>query len=263
MPAPSVSALVDVVVLAFSRSQLKELVGTDALRMVLSGKRNELVPDGDRLVMEPVWELLESQPGFEPKRAWPPFCRLKQLESRLGVIVELPAALDELDQRTRDEQALYCHVPDDELTKILEPQRVVAKVAAPIAVVEVGTAPIHRASNAKLIASIVFALLAIGGVITSYMLTMAKPSSTTKSLAPADLTTEIPISNVRQSGAIIAITVSDPQWVSKPEAERRRQLEAAAVKAQRFAVKTLIILDGAGNTIANVGVKPLTVILRK
>src|SRR6476620_11382128 len=94
---PTTGMLIDVVVLCFAKSELKSLVGTDALRSVLEGAQRDLFPAPDTLSLQPVYELLESQPGFDADKAVMPFCRIKQWEQQLRVTVEMPHQLEVLD----------------------------------------------------------------------------------------------------------------------------------------------------------------------
>src|SRR4051794_27459401 len=85
--------VIDALVLACSQSDLKELVGTDALRMVLDGRYIEMVKTAGKVDLRPVWQILEAQPGFAPDAAAPPLCRFKSWEGNLGITIELPQVL--------------------------------------------------------------------------------------------------------------------------------------------------------------------------
>lgn len=109
MAATPPGTLIDVIVLVFARSELKNLVGTDALRTVLSGSQRALFPEPGTMSLQPVWELIESQPGFDAELAIPPMCRLKAWEAPLKVKVELPESLVHLDLATREKKAMECN----------------------------------------------------------------------------------------------------------------------------------------------------------
>src|SRR5687767_12076222 len=87
--------ILDAIVLAFSRSAMREVVGTDALRMALTGLAKEIVTR-DKLVLQPLWDLLEAQPGFVKNDAAPPVLLIKTWQDRLGLTVELPEVFGEV-----------------------------------------------------------------------------------------------------------------------------------------------------------------------
>src|SRR5262245_14394836 len=65
----------DVIVLAFANSDVRETVGTDALRMVLDPRYIEMVRTPGVLDLQLVWDILKTQPGFDPANAAAPLCK--------------------------------------------------------------------------------------------------------------------------------------------------------------------------------------------
>jgi hypothetical protein len=113
----------EALILAFAHSRAKALVGTDALRSVLSGQYRELHHDGI-FDLEPVWQLLAQQPGFDPEQVRPPLCRFKTWEAQLAVTVRLPADMASLGLNEVTDLAAQIHVPARERARVLEGGRV-------------------------------------------------------------------------------------------------------------------------------------------
>ena len=111
---PDKRTIIDALVLACTHSQLREIVGTDALRSVLDVEYRELIAGGT-FNLQPVWELFEDQPGFDPSHAAAPLCRFKSWERQLGMDVTLPNKLLDLDEVEQARQASNCDVPTVEL----------------------------------------------------------------------------------------------------------------------------------------------------
>jgi hypothetical protein len=248
MAATSTTTLIDVVVLVFARSDLKALVGTDALRTVLNGSQRAMFPEPQTMSLQPVWDLLESQPGFDADLAIAPMCRLKTWEGQLKVKIQMPVALEHLDKATREKQAFSCNVGDDELNKILKP---VTKETSTARIIESSK---NRGSSSKRRIGMKFALgFATVGIIAagiSLYLTFGRGSSNIKRLTAAELSTEIPMTNVRMAGTLIVATVSDAAWLNKPEPDRRKQIETTAPKITAQQASGLMLVDQTGAPLA-------------
>src|SRR6266545_5157252 len=117
--APPSRVPLEALILAFSHSRAKVLVGTDALRSVLSGQYRELYREGV-FTLEPVWQLLSQQPGFDPEHARPPLCRFKAWEKELRLTIHLPQAMAHLVAREVTELASLVVVPAHELARVLQ-----------------------------------------------------------------------------------------------------------------------------------------------
>ena len=115
----------EALILAFSHSRAKTLVGTDALRSVLSGQYREIHHDGE-FDLEPVWQLLAQQPGFDPAHVRPALCRFKGWEKELGVAVSMPADMSAMGEFERAELAAQVQVPAHERTRVLRGAKVLS-----------------------------------------------------------------------------------------------------------------------------------------
>jgi hypothetical protein len=259
--SPPTTTLIDVIVLVFSKSELKSLVGTDALRTVLEGETRALFPESDTIDLQPVWELLESQPGFVPEKAVAPFCRLKTWELRLKKKVVMPGPLASLDQKSCEVKAMNVNAFDSDLDKLLAPP---APKAAPVArVIESGSAKESAAvtassRRAKLAAVAAFLGLAAAGV--SIYLTLGRSSGTTVQIPAKELSEDVPLAHVRKNGDVMIATVTDVGWLAKTEFERRKHLEAVAAKMRTHQVRTLLLVNPRNAIVATVALRGAPVI---
>lgn len=251
MAATPPATLIDVVVLVFARSELKALVGTDALRTVLNGSQRAMFPDPQTMSLQPVWDLLQEQPGFDPEQAVPPMCRLKTWEAQLKVKVQMPEALEHLDLPTREKQAFACNVGDDELNRLLKPAT--KETPSPSTrVIESTTARADTPKRGRFGMKFALGFAAVGIIAAgiSIYLTFGRGQTHIKRLTAADLTTEIPLGSVRMSGSLVVATLADPAWLGKPEQVRRTQLETTAPKLRAHAANGLLLVDKTGALLA-------------
>lgn len=112
------SEIIELLVLLFSRSELRDIVGTDALRSVLAIRYQDM-RRGTRLDLEPLWDLLCDQPGFDVDAATPPLCKLERLQKQIGLEVQLPAVIAALEPGAREARASSLAVPRAELEAAL------------------------------------------------------------------------------------------------------------------------------------------------
>src|SRR5262249_13273428 len=117
----------EALILAFQHSRAKQLVGTDALRTVLSASYRDMVT-ADRCDLTQVWTLLEGQPGFDPSAVKPALARFKSWEPRLGLEVVLPPAMAKLGEAELSELAAQVSVPTKEMARIFRGGHVTASM---------------------------------------------------------------------------------------------------------------------------------------
>lgn len=269
--SPPVGTLLDVVVLCFAKSELKELVGTDALRVVLESKQREIFPELDVMALQPVWELLESQEGFDKKKAFAPVCRIKSWEGRLKIRVDMPSTLDVLDEPTREKFALRCTASDTDLEKILRPATANTPVPLKRALTTGTMKAVERktpstgmrkmtgnglTSKAKLaIAAAMISLVAAG--VSAY-LTFRGGKSAAHIAPTTEISDKVPLSDVLIQGTLIVGRLRDASWLDKPEEERLADLEATVPRLEARQATKLVVLDGKGSVVATVlvGGKP-------
>lgn len=234
--------------LAFSHSRASRLVGTDALRTVISGQYRELV-QGRVFNLEGVWSLLESQPGFEPEMVKPPLCRFKMWEADLAIDVTLPAALGELDLLQIRAFSDQCRVPDNELDKVLGRGRYTAESRAQraahldAAIVSPKSPANKQARPILLIAAAAVALasFAATGYFVYRAFTQAAPDAIAVTFAP-----DIPLSRAERAGLDVGATLKSDGWLELPSDTRRAHLQSAMTNLERDGVKTLFVRDQKG-----------------
>src|SRR5262249_27392470 len=124
------TAVTEALVLVFSNSALRDVVGTDALRIAISARYIEMVKTPGALDLAPLWDILAAQPGFSKELALPPLCRLKLWERDIGGEILLPAALGEISIALAHKHAGGCKVADDALMKALSGGAAAPAVAA-------------------------------------------------------------------------------------------------------------------------------------
>lgn len=249
--APGQKEHVEALVLAFSNSRAKSLVGTDALRTVVSGQYRELLQDG-KLNLEGVWGLLESQPGFDPELVKPPLARFKLWESDLGIDIVLPQAMSQLAALEVRSLADRCRVPEAELDKVLargrytEQERAAraARVAEADGQISEPKSDEPRQSRpVLLIVAIVVALASFG--VTGFFLWKAfsrpPPDKIATTFAP-----KIPLAKAERSGVDVGATLKDEAWLSKPADEKRSAMTEAIETLKREGVRTFYIRDKNG-----------------
>ena len=243
--------VIDVIVLAFSKSDVRDAVGTDALKMVLEGRYLEMVKTPGVLNLQPVWDLLLSQQGVTADAITPVFCRIKQWENRLSMPITLPKDVEPMTSVERDRLAQRIKVPDEELARVLNPGAAHAPrpASAPVSATPQRTGPIKDVSDApspvrKMIAYGLFALGIIGAGFSTYW---AFSGDKVQALKPAQLSTEIPLKDARRSGETIGAVLSDSgAWMSHSEADRKRMLMQALEKTQSLGVARFVLMDDKG-----------------
>lgn len=256
--APSTAVLIDVVVLCFAKSELKTLVGTDALRTVLEGSQREMFPEPGVMVLQPVFELLESQPGFDKNKAIAPMCRIKSWEGRLKTKVQMPEGLDTLDKATIENQAMGCSAFDSDLDKLLKIPVATGPLTRVIESGSVSDKHQQRESNSNRKAKIAMIAAVVGllAAMVSIYLTFRGNKNNVVQLSPSDISDKIPLSNVRKSpGGIIVGTLADPKWLQKPEADRHMDMVEAAGKIRAQGGISFTIIDKKGAPLGVVQVR--------
>lgn len=265
-PARRRRAVIESLVLAFSRSEAKDLVGTDALCTVLSGQSRDLVV-GDELVLQPLWDLLADQPGFSAEAVAPAFCRVESWNERLGLsAVTLPAALADMPEAERRAACDRCIVPAAELEAILRGEADTPPPAAP----QAAPKPVKKASTTRLtideprtgqtkkakprrpgleIAAAAVALVAFGFAgVTAYRACSDAPALQEVEIALPD---QLPVSHPKRLGGELRATLDDPAWLRRPDDERREAMASALRSVRGEGIDVLVIVDEDGDEVAS------------
>jgi hypothetical protein len=259
---------IDALVLAFSHSRASSLVGTDALRTVLSGQYRELVKGGT-FYLDEVWGLLESQPGFDPALVKPPLCRFKLWSDELGLEVALPAAMGRLEPLEIRSLAEQCRVPGGDLDRVLGrgrhadaeagAQKKAKAAASKPARAKAGAAPPRRpapaapapgrsrgAKRSRPVLLAVAAVVAVAGFTVAGVFAYKELRSVPWQEVSTGFSGGIPLTRAERSGFDVAATLADEAWLKTPIERRRQQLEEAVEKLRREGVRNLLVRDKKG-----------------
>lgn len=254
---PTTQTLIDVIVFVFAKSDLRDVVGTDALRTVLEGSARDLFPEPGKLTLQPVYDLLADQPGFDDSKVIAPMCRLKTWEGLLKTKIELPTALAGLDRRAMEDKAITIAAFESDLEKLLKPPS--KDTPAPIArVLESETVPdVVRQQNSRVKRAAAFALIGlVAAGISIYLTVFRGGDKKLVTLAPSDISTVIPLKNVRKSpSGIIVAVLADNSWIDKPLEERRVQMKMTIDKLRLQHSTSFMLVDSSGTPIGTVNIR--------
>jgi hypothetical protein len=243
--------VVDAIVLAFSKSDVRDVVGTDALRMVLEGHYRDMMKTPGVLSLQPVYDLLLKQPGVQADQATPAFCRIKQWEGRLNIPIEMPQELGELTTIERDRHAQKCKVPDEELARILNPNAAPApkaKEAVPVATApQLSSGITAQDATSPLRRTIAYVLFAVGIIAATGSIWWAVGGAKIENITPAQISTDIPLKLAKRSGDTIGAVLSDKSaWMARSQPERMRLLTQALEKSQALGAERFVLMDEQG-----------------
>jgi hypothetical protein len=257
----------EALILAFSHSRAKTLVGTDALRSVLSGQYREIHHDG-AFDLEPVWQLLAQQPGFDAAHVLPALCRFKGWEKEMGVAVRMPADMSEMGEFERAELAAQVHVPAHERSRVLrgakvqpdDPEAAAVDLADEVSQVRPApprpdrpdTAPsvpptaqtprLRRltAGQRRALEAVALILALTGFSAAGIQLQRGCQSQHWETL-PTRFAGDIPITGASRQGPEVAGALHDERWLALPAAVRtthmKQALEGLSREVQVFFVR--------------------------
>jgi hypothetical protein len=242
--------ILDLLTVALGATPLRDM-GLDAIRSVLGANPRIAVLDG-AFDLEPVWELLESQEGFDADVAKPPFALVKSLEGRLGVVVKLPRALEGLAPSDIVRFAALSSVKRDEVDKLV----------LAVTVEELDTAPRPQSSGKphhftapepaapqspkrrKTVLAVAGSVVALSLVwLGVFIATQTTGAPDSKTLAEAHLG-GLPVADARRWREEVRATLTDTAWLARPEPARREQMSQAFARLSRNGVAALVVVDG-------------------
>lgn len=252
MPDPSrvsLNAVIEAIVLAFSRSDLRTVVPPDAFRMVLNSRYGGLVPGG-RLSLQEVWSMLQGQPGVQPEVATPAFCLIKSWEQRFGMPVDLPAHLNGLSQSERAAEAAKIKVGVVDLDRALA-----AGTAAPasepasrprVSEPKKPVAPRMDARQRRLTIGLAVGIAAAAGLAGWRVVREVSGGGDWKPAKLEDLLEPLPVKTARKLGKQVTVTIGDPAWFEQSAEERRAQLTRAIERLSDRDFDSLAVLSPDG-----------------
>ena len=245
---PNRESVLESITVVFANSKLKDVVGTDALKSVLSGQYRDLVAN-KTLHLQLVWDLLEDQPDFKAEDAIAPFSVLKTWEEDLGLTVEVPAALAKYSATEFITQASHCPVSRTIKSRALNPDGARAKARETMAALEgTGTgsrnpAPSTRKPALEAALGLVAVLgLAYGGY--TFYQTLGGPQFS--SVEATQIQGDLPVARAKQLGDEMNLLIEDEAWYEMPATARKDALRAALEGMQARSIKSLIVQDSSG-----------------
>jgi hypothetical protein len=273
--AASKNTVVELLLTALRLSELKDH-SLDALGQILKTDPRIAVLDGT-IDLQPVWELLDSEEGFELSKASPPFCVVKVQEARLGLTVKLPNALAHLSPSEVKQSAATLPMPAAELERALTRQNSIVEAipqpipgrasqsSKPVQVsgrVSQSSKPVQVSGKAKAAAPTTDKRKIVGIVATAVaavsLLMVSVPigkgcagGASPAKVAVADFAGELPLASANQLGSEIVAELSDGRWIHQPADARRSQLGEAL---RRLSAKQVSILNltSQGKLVASV-----------
>jgi hypothetical protein len=200
--------------------------------------------------LQPVWELLEAQPGWEPTSAVPPLCFVKVLEPRLQITFNLPHEMAGLDDAAIKRYAVGCKPNRGDVDSVIHGKGIGRASGAVRAVDSPPTEgpKVARAFTPRrkaIVGVAALVTLACAGIVAHSLLGAAVPTPTLTKMETTDFAGAIPLRSAQRWGAEVHASLADPSWLERPEAERREQLEAALERLSDRKLSVLIIEDDA------------------
>ncbi len=262
----------EALLLALRHSRAAHLTGSTVLRQVLASSYREML-QGDKFELTHVWELLASQPKFDPAEAMPAFAKVKSWESKLGKKVALPAVMQSLSETEITEMAGSVHVPAPELAHVLRGGKVQTDHVEQIPEAEtprlrkppresapppeargkkkkkekeprVRLSPTQR--RAAMVGAGIVALLAFG--FTGMTLARGCQSRSWDKVA-VDFSGDLPLAAAERSGPEVSATLRDSSWL-RMAVNRRRDQMSAALRALPPDVDVFFVRDKTGKIVA-------------
>lgn len=273
----------EALLLALRHSRAAHLTGSTVLRQVLASSYREMV-QGDNFALTPVWDLLASQPKFDPAEAMPAFAKVKSWEAKLGKKVALPPLMQHLTETEITEMAGSVHVPATELAHVLRGGKVQTDHVDEIPQAETSTRrdtprmrklprestppPEARDASSKkktkkkdkdkeprlspkqrrtaMVGAGIIALLAFG--LAGMTLARGCQSRSWDSVA-LDFAGDLPVTKAERSGPEVSATLRDSSWL-RMAVNRRRDQMSAALRALPPDVDVFFVRDKTGKVVA-------------
>jgi hypothetical protein len=245
----STQRILDLLLLALGATPLREM-GLDAIRSVLAANPRIAVLAG-AFDLEPVWELLESQDGFDSDVAKPPFALLKSLEGRLGVTVKLPKAMAQMTPPDIQRFAALSSVKREEVDKIVAHVTVEALETAPrpppslktVAPIVPPMGPAKSPARRKAIIGISMGVAALSVVWLGIFMLSQSTSSPAWTTVSASEVAPLPVADAKRWREEVRATLTDANWLARPVEDRRQEMSRAFATLSRTGVAALVVVD--------------------
>ncbi len=251
---PNRESVLESITVVFANSKLKDVVGTDALKSVLSGQYRDLVTS-NTLHLQLVWDLLADQPDFVEDDAIAPFAVLKTWEEDLGVKVELPQPLAQYTATDFVAHASHCQVSKAQKARAINPDRARAKARKTMETLEgtaTGSRSLDEPSTRKPALEALLGLVAVLGLAYGgYTLYQTMGGPQFKSVEKSEIAGDLPIEKAKQLGDEMNLLIGEASWYELPPETRKAALITALEGLQNREIKSLIVQDSSGSVRAS------------
>jgi hypothetical protein len=264
--------LIDALMVCLQRSRVVQVVDGKTVRGVIDSASKDLWREGE-FRLDPLWKMLIAQPGLSAEDVAPPLLAFKAYENELGVVVRLPQALSAIPRgeqvRLRDtlglERADFAAAIEEmkslataesgaeqqqqiarEAVAKEEPRR--AAAASPSKKKE--QKPLTPQAKAMAIGLGLGGLLALGFGVWFAIRDTSQPYDL------SDVAGALQLANGRTAGHSLTATITDPKWETLSPDDRKKAASAVMDLEQAKGVKSLILVDAAGNAKAMVNETP-------
>lgn len=241
--------IANLIIYAFSRSDVAEVVGHSALRAVIRGIFRDMYQD-EELHLQPLWEVLQEQPGFDLSDATPVACKLKVWEDRMGFYeVVLPDILSGSDGLDILDWADMLDVSDADVDKVLAGEWAPKQLQEPEPTTKAPSGKKKKKAREKAdlssllhgwllpLAALALALFGFVGY-TIYGFVTQSPAFEDVS---ADFR-KIPVTDVKRLGTTVGAVLNDDSWLLIPKAERRTQLGQVLASMETDDIESIVVL---------------------
>lgn len=251
--------IVDALVLAFSHSGLSDVVGSDALRMVLDGQYVDLM-EGRTFRIDKLWSLLEEQPGFSADLALPPLCRFMSWQSILELQPKLPPALETLSLQEREDSAANCPVTEEQLESAMA-DALARGGAVPEIHRPTPVAPPEQTSTqkrntqktavenklTKLVRNPVFAVAIFFVGLSSLGAVLYLNFRTPPRVEITGALGDLPVASAWRQGDQVSIQLKDNDWFSQHRRDQKKALKSALSNPKLDGSEAYLVRDTSGN----------------
>jgi hypothetical protein len=258
--------LIDALMVCLNKSRIVKVVDAKTVRGVIDSASKDLWREGE-FRLDPLWKMLVAEPGLSAEDVAPPFLVFKAYENELGVIVRVPQALSAIPRgeqvRLRDTLGLQRadFAAAIEEMKSLAAAEAGTKQQQQIAREAVAKEePAHGQKAAKKPptpqAKAMAIGLALGGVLAFGFGVWFALRDTSQPYDLSDVAATLQLTKGRTAGHSLTATISDPRWETLSPEDRKKAASSVMDVETGKGIKSLILMDQAGNAKALVNETP-------
>jgi len=264
--------LIDALMVCLNKSRVVQVVDAKTVRGVIDSASKDLWREGE-FRLDPLWKMLIAQPGLTAEDVAPPLLVFKAYENELGVIVRVPQALSAIPRgeqvRLRDGLGLgradFAAAIDEmkslaaaesattqqqQLAREAAAKEEPRRAAAPAASKKKEQKPLTPQAKAMAVG------LGLGGVLALVFGVWFALRDTSHPYDLSDVAATLQLSGGRTAGPSLTATITDPKWDTLSPDDRKKAASAVMDVEMGKGIKSLVLLDSAGNAKAMVNETP-------